>query len=96
MTLAKKLAITVRISESEDSIKRFSIAGLFVTIFSNPAGYTFNIPSSILIKSLNDGDFNQNPNVSFWHKDKTCSCRSLGFEMSWEKNLTKDEEDKHF
>jgi len=72
------------------------MTGLFVTTLSKPAGKTLSIPSNIFNKSLNDGDFNQKPKVSFWHKDKTSSCKSLGFEISWEKNLTKDEDDKHF
>lgn len=67
MTFDKKLAIAVLISASDDYINKLIIAGLFVTIPSNPAGYIFKIPSIMLSKSLKDGDFSQKPNVSFWH-----------------------------
>ena len=96
MTFDKKLAIDVLISESEDSINKLIIAELFVTILSNPSGYIFNIPSNICNKSLNDGDLSQNPKVNFWHIGNISLYKSLGFDISIEKNLTNEADDKHF
>lgn len=96
ITLDRKFAIEFLISESEDYISKLIIAGLLVTILSKPAGYIFNIPSNILSKSLNDGDFNQNPNVNFWQIGNISLYKSLGFEISIEKNLTNEADDRIF
>lgn len=96
ITLDRKFAIEFLISESEDYISKLIIAGLLVTILSKPAGYIFNIPSNILSKSLNDGDFNQNPNVNFWQIGNISWYKSLGFEISIEKNLTNEADDRIF
>lgn len=96
MALDKKLAIDVRMSASEDSINRLMIAGLFVTTLSNPAGYILSIPSIMLSRSLKEGDFSQKPNVSFWQMGRISLWRLFGFEMSIEKNFTKDAEERHF
>jgi len=72
------------------------MAELFVTMLSNPAGYIFNMPSSICNKSLKDGDLSQNPKVNFWHIGNIYLYKSLGLDINMEKNFTKEGEDKHF
>lgn len=96
ITLAKKFAIDVLISASEDYINKLIIALLFVTTLSKPAGYILRIPSNMLSKSLNPCDFSQNPNVNFWQRGSILSYKSLGLEISWEKNLANPVEDRHF
>lgn len=96
ITFAKKIATDDRISASEDYINKFIKLLFWVTIYSNPCGYFWSKLLIMFSRSLNDGDFSQNPKVNFWQRGSISAFNVFGLEIRLEKNLTNEDEERHF